>query len=84
MKVERTFCYLAKAIHNALQHIAHLQKRTSKEGELKVVALQMTQCAAANYSELNDLAQRQQALEAEVAALMDRWAYLEEIAEAQK
>ena len=56
----------------------------SKEGELKVVALQMAQCAAANYSELNDLAQRQQVLEAEVAALMDRWAYLEEIAEAQK
>ncbi|MGL5270274.1 MAG: ABC-F family ATP-binding cassette domain-containing protein [Selenomonadaceae bacterium] len=56
----------------------------SKEGELKVVALQMAQCAAANYSELNDLAQRQQVLETEVAALMDRWAYLEEIAEAQK
>ena len=48
------------------------------------MALQMAQCAAANYSELNDLAQRQQVLEAEVAALMDRWAYLEEIAEAQK
>lgn len=54
----------------------------SKEGELKVVELQMTQNAA-DYGRLADLTREQERLQAELEHLMERWAYLEEIAEAQ-
>lgn len=54
----------------------------SKEGELKVVELQMTQNAA-DYGRLAELTREQERLQAELEHLMERWAYLEEIAEAQ-
>lgn len=54
----------------------------SKEGELKVVELQMTQNAA-DYGRLADLTREQERLQAELEHLMERWAYLEEIAENQ-
>ncbi len=49
----------------------------SKEGELKVVELQMAECAA-DYGRLNELTKEQQRLSGELDQLMDRWAYLEE------
>lgn len=55
----------------------------SKEGELKVVQLQMEQNAA-NYGKLNELSKEESRLQAELEHLMDRWAYLEEIAENQQ
>ena len=55
----------------------------SKEGELKVVQLQMEQNAA-SYGKLNELSKEESRLQAELEHLMDRWAYLEEIAENQQ
>jgi len=54
----------------------------SAEGELKVVQLQMVENAT-DYGRLNDLAKEADRLEEKIAALMERWAYLEEIAEVQ-
>lgn len=54
----------------------------SKEGELKVVQLQMTQNAS-DYSKLNELSREQERLQAELDNLLARWAYLEEVAEEQ-
>lgn len=55
----------------------------SKEGELKVVQLQMEQNAA-DYGRLNELSKEESRLQAELEHLMDRWTYLEEIAENQQ
>ncbi|SFT72689.1 ATP-binding cassette, subfamily F, uup [Selenomonas sp. GACV-9] len=55
----------------------------SKEGELKVVQLQMAQNAA-DYGRLNELSKEESRLQAELEQLMERWAYLEEIAENQQ
>ena len=55
----------------------------SKEGELKVVQLQMEQHAA-DYGRLNELSKEEGRLQAELEHLMERWAYLEEIAENQQ
>jgi len=55
----------------------------SKEGELKVVRLQMAENAT-DFTKLNELAKEEQRLTAEVEHLMDRWAYLEEIAANQE
>lgn len=54
----------------------------SKEGELKVVQLQMTQNAS-DYSKLNELSREQERLQVELDNLLARWAYLEEVAEEQ-
>lgn len=54
----------------------------SKEGELKVVQLQMTQNAS-DYSKLNELSREQERLQAELDNLLARWAYLEEVVEEQ-
>lgn len=54
----------------------------SKEGELKVVQLQMAQNAS-DYSKLNELSREQERLQAELDNLLARWAYLEEVAEEQ-
>lgn len=54
----------------------------SKEGELKVVQLQMVQNAS-DYSKLNELSREQERLQAELDNLLARWAYLEEVAEEQ-
>lgn len=53
----------------------------SKEGELKVVQLQMAKNAA-DYGKLSALSRDETRLQRELDELMDRWAYLEEIAEA--
>ncbi len=55
----------------------------SKEGELKVIQLQMEQHAA-DYGRLNELSKEESRLQAELEHLMERWAYLEEIAEKQQ
>ena len=55
----------------------------SKEGELKVVRLQMEQNAS-DYGRLAELGREEQRLASELDGLMERWAYLEEIAEAQQ
>ncbi len=55
----------------------------SKEGELKVVRLQMEQ-SAADYGRLAELSREEQRLSAELDHLMERWTYLEGIAEAQQ
>lgn len=54
----------------------------SKEGELKVVQLQIAQNAS-DYSKLNELSREQERLQAELDNLLARWAYLEEVAEEQ-
>jgi ATP-binding cassette subfamily F protein uup len=54
----------------------------SKEGELKVTQLQMAQNAA-DYGRLNELSKEESRLQQELEHLMERWAYLEEIAEEQ-
>ena len=54
----------------------------SKEGELKVVRLEMQQ-AATNYTRLAELGREETRLSSELDHLMERWAYLEEIAEHQ-
>ena len=54
----------------------------SKEGELKVVQLQMAENAT-DFTRLNELAAEERRLTAELEHLMERWAYLEEIAESQ-
>ena len=54
----------------------------SKEGELKVTQLQMAQNAA-DYGRLNELSKEEARLQEELEHLMERWAYLEEIAEEQ-
>lgn len=54
----------------------------SKEGELKVVQLQMSKNAS-DYSKLNELSREQERLQADLDNLLARWAYLEEIAESQ-
>ena len=51
----------------------------SKEGELKVVQLQMAENAT-DFGRLNELAKEEERLTAEVEHLMERWEYLEEIA----
>lgn len=55
----------------------------SKEGELKAVQLQMEQNAA-DYGKLSELGKEESRLQAELEHLMERWAYLEEIAENQQ
>ena len=52
----------------------------SKEGELCATELLMQQNAA-DYSKLAELSKEQQRLQAELDHLMERWAYLEEVAE---
>ena len=52
----------------------------SKEGELKATRLMMSQ-AGSDYGQLNELSQEEQRLSQELDELMDRWAYLSEIAE---
>lgn len=52
----------------------------SAEGELKAVQAQMAQNAS-DYSRLNELSKEEQRLKVKLDELMDRWAYLEEIAE---
>ena len=52
----------------------------STEGELKVTRLQMEQNAA-DYGKLAELSKEEARLSEKLDALMDRWAYLEEIAE---
>ena len=54
----------------------------SKEGELKVVQLQMAENAT-DFTRLNELAAEEKRLTAELEQLMERWTYLEEIAEEQ-
>ena len=54
----------------------------SKEGELKVVQLQMAENAT-NFGKLNELAKEETRLSAELEQLMERWEYLEAIAEEQ-
>ncbi|MBQ1417274.1 MAG: ABC-F family ATP-binding cassette domain-containing protein [Selenomonas sp.] len=54
----------------------------SKEGELKVVQLQMAENAT-DFTRLNELAVEERRLTAELEHLMERWTYLEEIAESQ-
>lgn len=54
----------------------------SKEGELKAVQLQMERNAA-DYGKLGELSKEENRLQAELEQLMERWAYLEEIAENQ-
>ncbi len=54
----------------------------SKEGELKVVQLQMAENAT-NFGKLNELAKEETRLNAELEHLMERWEYLEAIAEEQ-
>lgn len=55
----------------------------SKEGELKAVRLQMEQNAS-DYGKLGELGREESRLQAELEHLMERWAYLEEIAENQQ
>ena len=55
----------------------------SKEGELKATELLMQQNAS-DYGKLADLTKDQQRLQAELDHLMERWAYLEEVAESSK
>lgn len=50
------------------------------EGELKVVQLQMAQNAS-DYGKLNELTKEETRLQEKLDYLMERWAYLEEIAE---
>ena len=50
---------------------------SSKEGELKVIQLQMAQNAT-DYTKLRELTESEQKAAAELERLMDRWAYLEE------
>ncbi|MDY2686076.1 MAG: ABC-F family ATP-binding cassette domain-containing protein [Selenomonadaceae bacterium] len=52
----------------------------STEGELKVTRLQMEQNAA-DYGKLSELSKEEVRLSEKLDALMERWAYLEEIAE---
>ena len=54
----------------------------SKEGELKVVQLQMAENAT-DFGRLNELAKEEERLNAELEHLMERWEYLESIAEDQ-
>lgn len=54
----------------------------SVEGELKVVQLQMSQNSS-DYGKLNELTKEETRLQERLDYLMDRWSYLEEIAEAQ-
>ena len=55
----------------------------STEGELRVVRLQMAECAA-DYGRLSELSQEEERLSSQLEHLMERWSYLEEIAEEQK
>jgi len=55
----------------------------SAEGELSVVAQQIN-AAGADYGKLNDLTKTQMLLQTKLDDLMERWAYLEDIAEQQK
>ncbi|WP_294147336.1 ABC-F family ATP-binding cassette domain-containing protein [uncultured Selenomonas sp.] len=55
----------------------------SKEGELKATELLMQQNAS-DYGKLADLTKDQQRLQEELDHLMERWAYLEEVAESSK
>lgn len=53
------------------------------EGKLKVVQLQMSQNAS-DYGKLNELTKEETHLQEHLDYLMDRWAYLEELAENSK
>ncbi len=55
----------------------------SKEGELRATELLMQQNSS-DYGKLADLTKDQQRLQAELDHLMERWAYLEEVAESSK
>lgn len=52
----------------------------SKEGELKVIHLQMAQNAT-DYDKIRELTEQEQRVSQELEQLMERWAYLEEKAE---
>ena len=56
---------------------------TETEGKLKVVQLQMSQNAS-DYGKLNELTKEETALQEKLDYLMERWAYLEELAENSK
>lgn len=53
----------------------------SKEAELKGVEVQMTLVAADDYTELAELTREQTRLSEELDALIERWTYLESVAE---
>ena len=53
----------------------------SKEAELKGVEVQMTLVAADDYAELAELTREQTRLSEELDALIERWTYLESVAE---
>lgn len=53
------------------------------EGKLKVIQLQMSQNAS-DYGKLNELTKEETALQERLDYLMERWAYLEELAENSK
>jgi len=55
----------------------------SKEGELRVVELQMAECAS-DYGRLSELTREQQRISGELDRLMDRWAYLEEFSQGKE
>lgn len=50
------------------------------EGKLKVIQLQMSQ-SASDYGKLNELSKEEQIIQEKLDYLMERWAYLEELAE---
>ena len=50
----------------------------SREGELKVVQLQMAECSS-DYVRLGELTKEEIRLQAEIATLLSRWEYLESI-----
>ena len=52
----------------------------SKEGELKMIHLQMTQFAT-DYDKIQELTKEETRVSGELEKLMERWAYLEEKAE---
>lgn len=53
------------------------------EGKLKIIQLQMSQNAS-DYGKLNELTKEETALQERLDYLMERWAYLEELAENSK
>ncbi len=75
--VKRRFTFKEQKEYEEIEDIIR-----STEGALKVTRQQMADCAS-DYTRLNELAADETRLAAELDRLMDRWAYLEEIAEEQ-